>query len=124
MALERRNPLPLGRYWVDIQRKYVPDFDNFLRIVGRGIFVRQTKEREDPHTTGGANTGYLFDVLDPLIPWDSTRYGYPTIATNITDLDQTGQVPTAEPLIPANWGEGLGPAILLALAVWALSSMV
>lgn len=121
MSLERRNPLPVGRYWVDIRARYVPDFTDFLRIVGRGIMVIQTKERTDPFTTGGANTGYLFEVKNPLIPWDNTKYGYPNIATGIKDLDETGQVPTPEPLFPNNWGEGLTPIVLLLLAAWGLS---
>jgi hypothetical protein len=126
MALERRNPLPMGRYWVDIQAKYVPEFDAFLRTVSRGIMVFETKERVDPfHTTGG-NTGYLFEVKDPLVYWDHTKFGYPTIATGITSLDDTGQVPTPEPLIPPDLlsaGEGFGKAALILGALWLLSQM-
>lgn len=124
MATERRNPLPLGSYWVDIQQRYLPDFQAFLGIVGRGIFVRQTKEREDPFTTGGRNTGYLFDVRDPLISWDSTKFGYPNIATGITDLDQTGTVPAPEPLLPSLASfEGAGNVVLILAALWALSAL-
>jgi hypothetical protein len=123
MALEKRNPLPLGRYWVDIQAKYVPDFQQFLGIVGRGIFVAQTKEREDPFTTAGKNTGYLFDVRDPLISWDATKYGYPTIGTGITDLDQTGTVPAAEPLIPPGTFGDLSGSLLILAALWLLASL-
>ncbi len=123
MALEKRLPLPLGRYWVDIQKKFLPDFHQFLGIVKRGIVVIQTKEREDPFTTGGANTGFLFEVHDPLIPWDSTKFGYPNTAKGITDLDQTGQVPDAEPLIPPGSFEGLGTAAVILAALWALSSL-
>ena len=124
MAVEKRNPLPLGRYWVDIRQQYLPEFQALLGQVGRGIFVIQTKEREDPFTTGGRNTGYLFDVRDPLIPWDATKYGYPTIATGITDLDQTGQVPAPEPLLPSLGSfEGAGTALLILAALWALSTV-
>lgn len=115
MALERRNPLPTGRYWVDIQAKYVADFTDFLRKVGRGIMVVQTKERTDPFTTGGGTTSYLFEVKDPLIWWDQSKFGFPTIGTGITDLDQTGQVPAPEPLFGGGGsGDWVVPALVLA----------
>jgi hypothetical protein len=122
MAREKRNPLPLGRYWVDIRKEYVPDFTELLRIVGRGIVVMQNREREDPFSTAGGNTGYLFEVRDPLIPWDSTKFGYPNIATGMTDLDQTGQVPAAEPLFGSSSSDWTTPLLILA-AVYLLGSM-
>lgn len=121
MALEKRNPLPLGRYWVDIPAKHLSDFQQFLGLVSRGIFVAQTKEHEDPFTTNGKITTYLFDVRDPLIPWDNTKYGWPTIATGVTDIDQTVQVPAAEPLFgsPNDWTT---PILILA-AIYLLGTM-
>lgn len=119
MALERQNPLPVGRYWVDILQKHVPDFNDFLRTMNRGIMVEQTKE----HLTasGGGVTSYLFRNSNPLVPWDSTKFGFPNIATGITDLDQTGQVPDAPPLF-GDWGIGdLTVPILLLAAFWLLS---
>ena len=92
MALERRNPLPVGRYAVSIQKRFVPEFTRFLGIVGRGIYLRQESYSVDPFTKQ-ATINYLFDVLNPLIPWDSTKYGYPTIATGITELSQIDNVP-------------------------------
>lgn len=121
MALEKRQPLPLGRYWADIPEKYLPEFQRFLGIVSRGIFVAQTKEHEDPFTTGGKITTYLFDVRDPLIPWDNTKYGWPTIATGVTDIDQTVQVPAAEPLF-GSASDWTTPLLILA-AAYFLGSM-
>lgn len=125
MTQVKQNPLPVGRYWVDIREKYVPDFTAFLRIVGRGIMVIQTKEREDPFTTGGKNTGYLFEVRNPLIPWDSTKFGWPNTADGILDLDATGTVPSAQSTLPSwfNVDAGqLGNGILVLLALAAMGS--
>lgn len=116
MAQVRTNPLPVGRYWATIPQRYVPNFTEFLRIVGRGIMVIQSKEYSDMSGTI-QSTGYLFEVRNPLIPWDSTKYGWPNSATGITDLDQTGTVPAAEPLF--DFGS-VSPWLLLA-AAWALS---
>jgi len=119
MALERQNPLPVGRYWVDILQKHVPDFNDFLRRVGRSIHVEQTKEHLD--ATGGGVTSFLFTNTNPLVPWDNTKFGFPNIGTNVTDLDQTGQVPDTPPLF-GDWGIGdLTVPILLLAAFWLLS---
>lgn len=123
MAVERRNPLPMGRYWVDIPAAKVDDFNKWLGIMSRGIFVAQTKETG---AFGSSVTSYLFDVRDPLIYWEQGKYGFPTIGTGITDLDQTGQVPAPEPIIPPSvlpGLEGLGNAVLLLAALWLLATM-
>lgn len=124
MALVRQNPLPVGRYWATIQQRYVPDFQSFLRTVGRGIMVVQAKEYSDMSGTV-QSTGYLFEVKNPLIPWDNTKYGWPSDATGITDLDQTGTVPSAQSTLPSwfSWdAETLGNGVLVLLALAAMGS--
>jgi len=119
MALERGNPLPVGRYWIDILQKYVPDFNDFLSRVGRSIHVEQTKEHLN--ASGGGVTSFLFTNTNPLVPWDNTKFGYPNIGTGITDLDQTGQVPDPAPLFgDLGIGDLTLPLLILA-AVWLLS---
>ncbi|MFA5053620.1 MAG: hypothetical protein WC565_06165 [Parcubacteria group bacterium] len=119
MALVKQNPLPVGRYWVDILQKHVPDFNDFARIMNRGIHIEQTKEHLD--ASGGGVTSYLFVNKNPLVPWDHTKYGWPNDATGITDLDQTGQVPDPAPLFgDLGIGDLTLPLFLLA-ALWLLS---
>jgi hypothetical protein len=121
MTVERRNPVPLGRYWVDIPQAKVPDFDAFLRDHGRGIFVMQTKETS---AFSSSVTSYLFEIRDPLIWWNQSKFGFPTIATGINDLDQTAQVPAPEPVLPSLPSfEGIGNAVLVLGALWLLSQM-
>ena len=129
MAVEKRNPLPVGRYYVAIRAKFIPDFQRFLGIVGRGILVRETKEGIDPFWQNdplqGATIAYLFDVKNPLIPWDNTKFGWPTIATTAKSISDVEQVPGYErfpslPDLSSLTGSSIGPLLLLA-AAWALS---
>ena len=124
MAVERRNPLPMGRYWVDIPQPKVDDFNKWLGTMSRAIHVASTKETG---AFGRGVTSYLFDVRDPLVYWEHGKYGYPTIGTGITDLDQTGNVPAPEPLIPDLPSmpslEGFGTAALIIAALYFLAGM-
>jgi hypothetical protein len=88
MAVERRSPLPVGRYWVDIidRNGEVLLFDFWLK---RGENAGKLKliNREDRGTTtfsidysGIRYTFFLFDVLEP-IEWPRGKgFGYPSIA--------------------------------------------
>lgn len=128
MAQEKRNPLPVGRYYVNIPAKHVADFSEFLRIVGRGIFIREKKETVDPFAPvwdplKGAAIAYLFEVRNPLIPWDNTKFGWPTIANHVTSLSEMDQVPDYEPpwTLPSGGLGDVTTLALVALALWALS---
>lgn len=120
MALVRQNPLPVGRYWIDIPQQYIKDWQDFLRTMNRGIMVEQTKEHLN--TDGTGVTSYLFRNTNPLVPWNYLYFGWPNDATGITDLDQTAQVPGPEAPLFGDWSfaEGLSIPLLILAALWML----
>lgn len=73
MAIERRNPLPAGRYWIDVFDPKRNDFRVWLSQHKDQITIEQTKEYLAEH-----GTWYLFTTHED-IQWDGP--GFPTIAT-------------------------------------------
>jgi hypothetical protein len=90
MAIERRNPLPPGRYWVDTFEPKRTDFRVWLDKNAEYVHVENRKEYLDP-----PGTWYLFSVSEP-VHWDGP--GLPTIATEeIQSHEDTAQKPPPEP---------------------------
>lgn len=79
MAIERRNPLPPGRYWQDILEQHVASFREWLQ--SNKAVVRVVAAESHPRDGDWpAREWYLFEVSAPT-PWQATKWGYPTIAT-------------------------------------------
>lgn len=108
-TLEKRSPLPAGRYWVDVFGKNIPAADAWFKAMsGLGVHVDATQVTpdEDPNRT---LNWYLFTYAPTggvLIVWDKSL-GYPTIAgANIKSQSDTIQAPDL-PLNPldelSNW---------------------
>lgn len=76
MALEKRNPLPIGRYWIDILNSKVEEFSGFLEGHKSTIHVEVT---EGDSSEEGGTTFYLFNTSAPFT-WLPVNFGYPTIA--------------------------------------------
>ena len=90
MAQERRNPLPVGKYWVDV---FEPDWAMFTDWLDRNrgivrVLVNETHSDETPK-----RVWYLFEVNggpggEFLPVWDGP--GFPTIAgTGISSSQDT-----------------------------------
>ena len=109
MTIERKSPLPVGRYWVDIidRRGEVLEFDAWVkRGVSAGKLALINREQKGTTTwsldySGVRYTFYLFDVLEP-VEWPKNKgWGYPTIARSeahpeaprIETADDTGVRP-------------------------------
>lgn len=109
MTLERRSPLPVGRYWQDIFQKQAVDWDNWVSPKlkdGSVAIVKLEHFREDPLHDGSwlpdifdpnagriaARTWVLFDVLKS-VDWPATKLGFPTIAGNVQSSSETAQNP-------------------------------
>lgn len=123
--LERHNPLPPGRYWIDIfesgQQAWV--FWTMYANVNLKILKME-------HYEGDVSAGYesrdwiLFETTAPLT-WDTElakKIGWPNIAgKNVNTSDDTVQKPEAEGLFPKDWTPGLklavGGGAILAVAV-------
>lgn len=107
MTLERRNPLPVGSYWVDVFGDKVPLFDGWLTAM-HPIGVRTEVTEQFPATDDfPARTWYKFSVTQPIAPWDAKTFGFPTVAdASIKSSSDTVQRPDL-PLDPltrlGNW---------------------
>lgn len=86
MAVEKRNPLPVGRYTVDVSDMHSSEFTSWLTEHKDTVFVEQSEERD-------GLTWYLFKVFEP-VPWQGP--GYPdSIGDQILQDDKS---PPLEPL--------------------------
>lgn len=100
--LERKNPLPVGRYWVDVPEDDLQAFQLWLSARPTQVHVNGTAERTSNGGPFGIFEGwgpktywYDFQVISP-VPWFGP--GTPTIAdASITSVDDTVQRPPPEP---------------------------
>ena len=87
MAVERSNPLPVGRYWVDVPAASRESFQEWLKVHREHTNVRATESNEELDW-------YLFDVTTP-VPWEGP--GFPSIAGDaVEDRDDTVDKPDPE----------------------------
>jgi hypothetical protein len=97
MTLQRKNPLPDGRYWVDVfGDKRAPMAKWFKAFGPTGVLVRTNESFAG--TGANARDWYLFEVAQkyPTVPviWDVAQYGYPTIAgPEVKSSADTAQTP-------------------------------
>lgn len=118
MALERRNPLPPGRYWIDLFPSPVdgkPDGrEHFAEWSDRhndAVHVETTQSFDsDP-----PRTFVIFKTFKDL-PWGQemgTVVGFPTIAgKEVQASEDTVQRPPPEETAPPTFFEGIGKVIL------------
>lgn len=93
-AIERRNPLPVGKYWVDVFRKDLSAFEAWGRKNSVKLKVR-TIEHFPNDDDALTRDWILFDVLAP-VPWEGP--GLPTIAdASVTSSSDTADRPPPTP---------------------------
>jgi hypothetical protein len=122
--LMRQNPLPAGRYWIDVfdpnrgtmqlwvntnaASLSVQDLESFPAVVNGGI--------TDTDQNYPARDFYIFTVTNP-VPWNAVTFGYPTIAAaNINSSDDTVQEPSVD---SPNDIIGKAAADLTEIAFWS-----
>lgn len=135
MAMERRNPLPVGRYWHDVvalpsKPAARADFADWLSRNTATVHVEVTTDHPDDEPP---SSFYIFAVSQPTA-WEGP--GYPTIApASIKSQTDTVQRPAPSPSIAdqveqitKSAGEGVVTglkviAVLggIALVVWLLT---
>jgi len=79
MKLERRNPIPPGRYWIDvIGKENIDDFGAWIvEMQGAVRLVNSTEDRESEPPQLWA----LFEVPEGRSPFiDQIKFGFPTTA--------------------------------------------
>ena len=118
---EKTNPLPAGRYWVDVFGKNIPIADNWFKaFASLGVNVETTQQfkptpqevilEKGPFPSQDdiqsmVRNWYLF-TYTPIngvpVEWDQKTFGYPTVAgPEIKSSDDTAQKPDL-PLDPLN----------------------
>ena len=125
--VERRNPLPVGRYWVlligDAPNKA---FDRWLGIFTKPGWVKL--ETTEQISTDPLQQFHIFSVVrpptqdfDPLVIWDAKTLGFPSEApASVQSHADVEQAPTPESDGGFNFGslfEGLSGFSGLALLV-------
>lgn len=75
--LERRNPLPPGRYWIDVFGNNIGPFQSWLQSNRPSLTVESSRD----FTVRGQPTRWwvLFVTRAPLT-FDQKRFGFPTVA--------------------------------------------
>lgn len=140
MAVERRDPLPAGRYWIYVLEEELADWDEWASEHSSTIHVvaSERKKKLSPFIPAifvtrpdlsiimeAAGAWILFDVLSPTA-W--VGFGFPTIVTDptIRQSSEVEQAPEPEPddqLARDVWSrvEGL---VLLAGGVYLLGAFL
>ena len=92
-AIERRNPLPIGRYWVDVFDSKESAFQNWLKAHKAEVQVISA-ETFEPVDNYEGRVWRLFKVTAP-VQWEGP--GLPTIAgPDVNSSADTGQRPPKE----------------------------
>jgi hypothetical protein len=77
MALERRNPLPVGRYWLDVWAKDAQAWADFVRANAAALKTERTEHFEE--NAGGPARDFVIFKTSAPVPWNA-KFGFPTIA--------------------------------------------
>lgn len=94
-TLMRQNPLPAGRYWIDVFGDNRDKMSSWVTTQVGAVKVQDT-ESFDETSDFPARDFYIFQVVSPA-PWDAVTFGYPTLADSaVQSSDDTVQKPTVE----------------------------
>lgn len=124
MAVERRDPVPPGRYWVWLMPEDTARWTSWTRAHAGKVSTRVTE--------GDPDSGYhvVFDVIAP-VPW--VGFGFPTIVESGTlpTTSQTVQAPAPEPGFAERLERGLNEGfaqvktvVLIGAGIWILSKVL
>jgi len=97
-ALERKTPLPPGRYWIDVFGDLRAPFHAWAKGHYPDVVVTTVQSFEkapirDDHVGNKARDFVIFEVKKP-VPWHAPTFGFPTIATKDVQSEQdTGDTP-------------------------------
>lgn len=100
MTIERRRPLPVGRYWADVFPQNRPAFEAWRNVNSSRVRVVTTEFREG--ADGAPDHDWvLFDTTEETL-WPDDVLGFaPNVASKgTTSSDDTVQKPPPEPSLP------------------------
>lgn len=122
MTLERRRPLPIGRYWADITPKEQPKWGAWISVQrNAGNAGIEITEHTDPVGDSPEHDFVIWNTTAETV-WPDEEMGFvPNIAgPEIRSASDAFRVPEPEPdalgRIDA-WGRSIGKAIVTAGAV-------
>ena len=137
MALERRRPLPAGRYWLDVFEPNQLAWGSWVDAMTRMVPPRATIEvtqHFDGTDGAGPHDFVIFSIPGENVAWEAAGLPSPTIAgPEIQTSDDTVQKPPPEPDLidqlneaatgisrTAQVGLGVGVAVVVVIAGIAL----
>ena len=115
MALERRSPLPVGRYWVTAFGDHEAVLAAYLNTqVVAGLVKVTVTEHIDETSDHPGGSFFVFIVGKPdAVPWNATLFGYPNLAgKDIKSLADT----VDRPDLPTDGLDDLGDFVKKAAA--------
>jgi hypothetical protein len=140
VAIERRNPLPVGRYWIDIFEFNSTAWKTWLSVAGDSVRVEVTESHPTTSQEGvdyPAREWFVFRVLRPVAWPKDAGLGLPTIADDSTssssdtvvrpdpEVDVTDSHPLDAALDAAgSVARSVGTAITIVAAVVAVAVVV
>ena len=114
MTLERRNPLPPGRYWMNLLGERSPEFTAGVKGLNEshpGLVKVLTTSHHEADESGNSEPAYdwvLFVVGGNGAVWDHDKIGTPNIAgPEITQESDTVQRPAPEKEVLDQIGDAL-----------------
>ena len=140
MAVERRDPVPPGRYWVFVKKDELDQWQAWLsgsagkvKVVASETQMRSpdgwiwaaTPEAMLPGTDGiireSGGEWILFDVVSPY-PW--VKLGFPTIVTNPTVRSSTDVITAPAPATDNPSADALRNLVFTAGLFWLASAWI
>lgn len=129
MAMQRKNPLPPGRYWIFIQKQSLDIFELWLKKNADIVTVEKREDSGGMRPFVNPNESYfIFNVKEATI-WPR-GVGFPNIADSATkqaaDVVQRPPAPTVKDVITdiektaAEAAGDVVTAVVIGLALWLL----
>jgi hypothetical protein len=125
MAQVRTQPLPPGRYWLDVQSAQLDPFRSWVASNPGAVTIEHSE-------AAPSLTFFIFRTSKPM-RFDQRSFGFPSVAgpeiNTANDTVQRPPVPTVkseviDPLVDAvqsGAASGLGRALIIGALVWAFS---
>lgn len=106
MALERRRPLPPGRYWLDVTEKHRTKWETWRNAMAsiRSVTIELVEHRDASNIPGIPATQesdfVIFSLTEPNIAYEAVGLPDPTIAgAEIQTSDDTAMMPPPSPTV-------------------------
>jgi len=119
MTQERRNPIPAGRYWLDLSAQGAERFGQWRDMYTGYVQIESVQRSED-----SGREFVLFNVLLPSPRWpDSFGLGFPSVAPpNVRGLSDV--LATPKPTMKQWWDfdlSDLGTPLVVIGLLWFMS---